>query len=76
MKKRSVNILGHQTSVTLEEEFWTELKDIAAFKGKSINTLISEIDKTRGSANLSSTIRVFILKTIMSSRRSGAIGGI
>ncbi|MCK5284221.1 MAG: ribbon-helix-helix domain-containing protein [Alphaproteobacteria bacterium] len=64
MRKRSVNILGHQTSITLEEEFWTALKDIAKQQEKSINKLIAEIDKTRNNKNLSSALRVFILKTL------------
>ena len=68
MKKRSVNILGHQTSITLEDEFWSALKEIAQKQGKSINTVVAEIDAKRGQVNLSSAIRVFILKTIMSSR--------
>lgn len=63
MKKRSVNILGHATSVTLEEEFWTALKEIAQTQGKSINLMIAEIDKNR-SGNLSSAIRVFILQEL------------
>ena len=64
MRKRSVNILGHQTSITLEEEFWTALKDIAKQQEKSINKLIAAIHNTRNNKNLSSALRVFILKTL------------
>ena len=64
MKKRSVNISGHQTSVTLEDEFWNVLNQIARTKDCSVNSLISEIDKDRGTENLSSAIRVFILKEL------------
>lgn len=62
MKKRSVKIVGHATSITLEEEFWAVLKDIAEARKTSLNKLIAEIDAKRGAANLSSAIRVFILK--------------
>ena len=58
--KRSVVIAGHATSVTLETEFWDELKAMAETRGVSINQLVAEIDSGR-SGNLSSAIRVFVL---------------
>ena len=61
MKKRSVTIAGHATSVTLEEEFWQALKDIAAARGLSVNALIAEIDDN-SEGNLSSSIRVYVLE--------------
>lgn len=65
MKKRSVTIAGHQTSITLEEEFWTELKELAAANQQSINDLVTEIDKTRDlSINLSSALRLYILSAL------------
>jgi len=60
VKKRSVLIAGHPTSVSLEEEFWDALKAEAAARGVSVNALIEEIDAGR-TGNLSSAIRVFIL---------------
>ena len=60
MKKRSVLIAGHPTSVSLEEEFWDALKAEAAARGVSVNALIEEIDAGR-TGNLSSAIRVFVL---------------
>ena len=63
MKKRSVKITGHATSITLEEEFWQALKTIATERGQSLNAIISEIDRTRTDVqNLSSAIRIYILK--------------
>ena len=62
MKKRSVNILGHQTSISLEEEFWDALKTEADKQNLSINKLIAKIDRTRADRNLSSAIRVYLLK--------------
>jgi predicted DNA-binding ribbon-helix-helix protein len=65
MKKRSVKIAGHATSITLENEFWIELKALAVYEGKSLNTLITEIDEEREeSTNLSSAIRLAILKSL------------
>lgn len=62
MKKRSITIAGHQTSITLEEPFWQELKDAAATRQQSMNELVTEIDRTRDlSVNLSSALRLFIL---------------
>ena len=61
IKKRSVRISGHETSVTLEEPFWSALQDIAQEKGASIHWLISEIDETR-EGNLSSALRVYVLQ--------------
>jgi predicted DNA-binding ribbon-helix-helix protein len=58
--KRSVVIAGHATSVTLETEFWDELKAIAETRSVSVNQLVAEIDSGRG-GNLSSAIRVFVL---------------
>ncbi len=58
--KRSVSIAGHRTSVSLEEAFWTALKEIARLRGLSLNRLIGEIDQRRD-GNLSSAIRVFVL---------------
>lgn len=63
LKKHSVVIAGHQTSVTLENIFWSELKKIARTDGKSLKALITEIDETR-TTNLSSAIRVYILRKI------------
>ena len=63
MKKFSVIIAGrHQTSISLEAEFIDELKKIAQEKNMTINQLITEIDSKREHENLSSAIRVYILK--------------
>ena len=60
IKKRSVTIAGHRTSISLEEIFWVSLKDIAGEKGVSLATLIEEIDEKRNSG-LSSALRVYVL---------------
>lgn len=62
MKKKSVIIAGrHQTSVSLEEEFWKEFQIISTKKAMSINQLVTEIDSLRETENLSSAIRIYIL---------------
>ena len=61
IKKRSVFISGHQTSISIEDEFWSELKSFCKRNNKSLNQIITEVDKSR-SGNLSSALRVFILK--------------
>ncbi len=67
--KRSVRIAGHPTSVSLEPEFWDALKEIAKRRGLSMNELVAEIDTGR-STNLSSALRVYVLKSI-NARPSG-----
>ena len=69
IRKRSVMISGHATSVSLEQAFWQRLKAIAKHRGISVNTLIAEIDGARPppdagdrAGNLSSAIRVFVLR--------------
>lgn len=63
MLKKSVVIANrHSTSISLEAEFLDELQKIAQEKGLSINQLVTQIDSTREHENLSSAIRIYILK--------------
>ncbi len=64
LEKHSITIMGHQTSITLEPEFWQELKNIATRENKSVGKIISEIDAPDLNENLSSNIRVFVLKKV------------
>ena len=61
MKKHSVELSGHRTSIALEDEFWTELKNIAKSKNTSVRQLLIQIDDTH-QGNLSSAIRLFVLR--------------
>ncbi len=61
LRKRSVKIAGHSTSLSLEGIFWDALKEVAAGRGLSLNALIEEIDRGRG-GNLSSAVRVYLLQ--------------
>ena len=66
MRKKSVVIAGrHQTSISLEDEFYAELAAIAKEKGVSINQLVTEIDSAREHENISGAIRVYILKYLI-----------
>jgi predicted DNA-binding ribbon-helix-helix protein len=61
--KRSVSVNGHKTSISLEEPFWNEIKAIASQKNTTIKDLITDIDRDKqAEANLSSSLRVFILR--------------
>lgn len=60
--KRSVELHGHKTSVSLEDEFWEGLREIAAIEKTPLPILLRNIDGKRGSANLSSAIRVYVLE--------------
>lgn len=63
--KHSLVIAGHRTSVSLEREFWDGLKIIAARRALSLAALVAEIDAARGRANLSSAIRVHVLRNLV-----------
>lgn len=60
--KRSVVVGGHKTSVSLEDAFWTSLKDIATRQGITLSTQIASIDTNRRTSNLSSAIRLYVLE--------------
>jgi len=65
-KKRSLNLNGHRTSVSLEDEFWLEFLRIAQEQGKAINALAGEIDHARGvEVGLASAIRLFVLSQVL-----------
>jgi predicted DNA-binding ribbon-helix-helix protein len=59
--KRSIVVAGHKTSVSLEEPFWSCMKEIAAARSITLSDLVLEIDKRRDHGNLSSAIRLFAL---------------
>ena len=59
--KRSVYLNGHKTAISLEDEFYECLKEIARLHQKSIAELVGEINNSRLLGNLSSAVRVFVL---------------
>jgi len=65
--KRSLTIAQHRTSVSLENEFWEALGELARADGKSVATLVGEIDKQRSGKpgeqpSLSAAIRLYVLE--------------
>lgn len=61
LKKRSVNLAGHATSLALEPEFWAVLDRAATADGLSLAGLVQRIDTERGERPLASACRVFAL---------------
>jgi len=61
LKKRSINLAGHATSLALEPEFWAVLQHAASTDKVSIASLIQRIDAGRGERPLASACRVFAL---------------
>lgn len=61
LKKRSVNLAGHATSVALEPEFWAVLEIISKDRRISLAALIAELDSKRGESLLASFCRLSAL---------------
>ena len=68
--KRAVVIDGHKTSISLEDAFWSGLKEIARAERATVSKLITKIDKTREQGNFSSAVRLFVLDRV----RNGQMG--
>jgi predicted DNA-binding ribbon-helix-helix protein len=61
--KHTVVIKKRKTSISLEDDFWKSLKEIAESRKQTTYRLIEEIDRKRKSANRSSAIRLFVLQS-------------
>ncbi len=61
LRKRSVNLAGHATSVALEPEFWAVLETMAKERRISLAALIAELDTKRGESLLASFCRLSAL---------------
>lgn len=75
IRKRSVRLFGHLTSISLEQPFWRELQRLAEQQGCSLTALIQQIDSARTEpaagrlrGNLSSAIRLYVLAAISAER--------
>jgi predicted DNA-binding ribbon-helix-helix protein len=68
--KRSIVVAGHKTSVSLEDAFWTCLKEIAGERGLTLSEMVASIDTGRQHGNLSSAIRLFVLDHYKGQARS------
>ena len=65
--KRSVEVAGHKTSISLEPVFWDMLKDAASNEGVPVNALVERIDAERLEADhppgLAGAVRVWLVTT-------------
>ena len=59
--KRSIVVSGHKTSISLEDAFWSALKEIAFSRLLTLSDLVTAIDANREHGNLSSAVRLFVL---------------
>ena len=71
IRKRSVTLKRHPTSVSLEDEYWAELRRMAAAQKISLAQLIERIDAARPSENLSSALRLAVLADLRSQLAGG-----
>jgi len=67
IKRRSITIAGHKTTVSLEDAFWKNLREIAEGRDETLDG--SDIDAERKFSNLSSAIRLFVLGFYRDQRR-------
>jgi len=58
--KRSIVLNGHKTSVSLENEFWEGLRQIADAQKSKVSAMVQRIDRERTNRNLSSAIRIYV----------------
>lgn len=79
LQKRSIQINGHQTSISLEPEFWAVLQDMAAGDDKSLAALVAQLDDDRAALtmkrNLSSHLRVYILNRLKEGWQKATLNG-
>tara|TARA_B100001123_G_scaffold269329_1_gene299699 strand:+ start:757 stop:1053 length:297 start_codon:yes stop_codon:yes gene_type:complete len=75
IRKRSVRLFGHLTSISIEEPFWRELQAIAAARNITMTGLIEQIDAERAESedpeatgNLSSALRLYVLAQLLRER--------
>lgn len=75
VRKRSVRLFGHMTSVSMEPLFWDELHRLADRDGVSLTSLIERIDSARttgateaSTGSLSSALRLYILCEVIAER--------
>lgn len=72
MKKRSITIAGHRTSVALEPEFWAFIERMAAQQKLSLADFIAQIDQARAQTNLASALRLAVLHWLEQQLPSGS----
>jgi predicted DNA-binding ribbon-helix-helix protein len=66
--KRTVYIDGRKTGVSVEDAFWSTLKEIADAQGVTVSQMVTEIEKSRQGGTLSGAIRLFVLDRVRSKK--------
>jgi predicted DNA-binding ribbon-helix-helix protein len=74
--KRSIVRNGQKTSVSLEDEFWEGLREIASSQKAKLSTLVRQIDQGRQGNNLSSAIRVFVFNQLRGQASPAEFGAV
>ncbi|MGA9657786.1 MAG: ribbon-helix-helix domain-containing protein [Asticcacaulis sp.] len=69
LKKRSVNLAGHATSVALEPEFWVVLETMSKDRNLSLAALIADLDSKRGESLLASFCRLSVLAYVQNTNK-------
>lgn len=59
---RNVTVAGHRTSIRLEPVMWEALHQVCRRERKTLNQLVTEIDRNRAESSLTAAIRVFLLR--------------
>ena len=72
--KRTVYIGGRKTGVSIEDAFWSTLKEIAQAQGATVAQTVTEIDKLRRGGTLSGAIRLFVLDRVRSKKVGATVG--
>lgn len=62
LRKYTLRVAGATTSLSVDEEFWDGLKEIASEKQVNVTTLVNEINSARQSPNLSAAVRIFVIE--------------
>ncbi len=75
IQPRSISVGGRRTTIRLEEEYWEELTRISADTGQSIHAIVTQIDAL-SPRNLTSAIRVFVLRSVLLRRAEEARGAV
>ncbi|HEY3814077.1 MAG TPA: ribbon-helix-helix domain-containing protein [Caulobacteraceae bacterium] len=68
LRKRSLTLAGHSTSLALEPEFWTALEAMAEAERRSLAALVADLDKARADRPLASACRLAALAWVQRSR--------
>ena len=74
VRKHSVVVAGHRTSVSMEDAFWAGLRTLAGEQGCSVNELVTAIDRDRA-GSLSSAIKVYVYENRPAGPATPAITG-